>query len=103
MNSNQPFASTLICVIILIITIAVQNQKLFWTPPLPINVPLTIEIPENDIPYECPRTFDDGEISLLLKPINTCNPLPIISMNPLNLYSPQKSLKLWKYAKNSTY
>uniref|UniRef100_A0A0K0E4S9 Envelope glycoprotein n=1 Tax=Strongyloides stercoralis TaxID=6248 RepID=A0A0K0E4S9_STRER len=103
MNSNQPLVGTLICVIILIITIAVQNQKLFWTPPLPMNIPLSIEIPENDIPYECPRTIGDGEISTLLKPINTCNALPNIVKNSLNFYSPQKSLNLWNSAENFTY
>uniref|UniRef100_A0A0N5B2X2 COesterase domain-containing protein n=1 Tax=Strongyloides papillosus TaxID=174720 RepID=A0A0N5B2X2_STREA len=102
MNSGRPSTGTLICAIILIIALAVENQKLFWAPPLPVDVPLSIEIPENDIPYTCPKQTEDGEINLLLKPVDVCNPKPNIISNPLNYYLPQKSSTSLDFVKNST-
>uniref|UniRef100_A0A0N5A3W5 ZP domain-containing protein n=1 Tax=Parastrongyloides trichosuri TaxID=131310 RepID=A0A0N5A3W5_PARTI len=104
MSLGKPSIASLICTIILIIAITVDNQKLSWNPPLPLDVPLSIEIPDNNIQYEeCPRIPGNGEVSLLLKIEDTCNPIPNFIISPLNCYAPQKSSKLLNFAKNSSF
>uniref|UniRef100_A0AC35TX43 Uncharacterized protein n=1 Tax=Rhabditophanes sp. KR3021 TaxID=114890 RepID=A0AC35TX43_9BILA len=98
LGSQTP--SPILFIFVLLVAISAAGQKLYWSPPLPTNIPLSIQIPTEDYP-ECARQhFPPNELDLL---IQTCPQSPNFVLNPLNWYVPQKSSNFQSSTFNSSF